>query len=280
MPKNNQEDCYYWPLWFSLLLPNDEQKILSKILPKIQTAQLYLWRALNIYDDLIDGDCQAKQKLITANSYYRRFLNIHFSLGLKNEYYKLLNNLLTIWESANRKEIARRQKSWSDQNNDLKKSADSLTYLADKSLVLASGPLALLFYLNYNLRSPIVTASLNFWRSYLSAKQLSDDSRDWHEDLENNILTFANAPMAAQLGFKDIRLNSKSGHPEMDIIFIRRAAPLIINNLKVLGKQARAALKKINSAESPLILNKLIIPLEEAAGKSENFLKLSGLYLS
>ena len=50
-----------------------------------------------------------------------------------------------------------------------------------------------------------------------------------------------------------------------------------INNLKNLGKQARTALKKINRDKSPLILDKLILPLEEAAQKSEKFLKLSGL---
>lgn len=276
MSINKHEDCYYWPLWFSFLLPTLEQRRLSKILPKIQAAQLYLWRALNIYDDLLDGDRRPNQKLIIANAYYRRFLNIHFGLKLKNEYYKLLNSLLALWENTNKKELIRREESCSRQNSQLKKSF-SLTSLADKSLILASGPLALLFYLNHNLKSPVTIAALDFWRCFLSAKQLSDDSRDWRDDLNDNIITMANSPIAARLDVHSSELNSKLDDIKLQTLFISHAAPMIISNLKTLGRRSRTALKKINSDKSPLILDKLIAPLEEAAQKSENFLKLSGL---
>jgi len=277
MSNDSKEECCYWPLWFSYLLPAIEQKYISKILPLLQTAQVFLWRALNIYDDFLDGDQPSPKKLIEANNYYRRFLNIHFNLKLPDEYYKLLNNLLGLWENANNKEVVRRKKSWKLQNIQLKKFNFPLASLADKSLILASGPLALLFYLNYNLKSPIVTGSLDFWRYFLSAKQLSDDSRDWRDDLNDNIITMANAPIATRLDVRSSELNSKLDDIKLQTLFISHAAPMIISNLKTLGKQARAALKKINRDKSPLILDKLVAPLETAAQKSEKFLKLSGL---
>lgn len=274
MTNSKKEECYYWPLWFSYLFSKSEQKRLIKILPKIQTAQIFLWRALNIYDDLLDGDCEPNEKLITANNYYYRFLSTHFELKLCPEYYKLLNKLILLWESSNRKEIKNRKLSLTKQTK------ISVNALANKSLVLAAGPLALIFYLNYNSRSLTTKSALKFWLYFLSAKQLSDDSRDWEGDLKNNILTFANAPIAIQLNEIGRGLKIEKDDVMLNAIFIQKAALNIISNLKDLTSQAKMSIKKINGHKSPLIINKLILPLEEATCKSENFLKLSGLYLS
>lgn len=278
MTKHKQEECYYWPLWFSYILPKSEQKYLAIILPKIQTAQLFLWRALNIYDDLLDGDCQPNKKLLRANNYYRRFLTTHFELHLSSEYYQLLNKFLSLWEISNQREIKNRQQSLSEQIKKLKNNKLNLTTLADKSLILAAGPLALLFCLKYSHKDPVVKEALNFWRYFLSAKQLSDDSHDWEADLKNNLITTANAPVATQINFKG-DLFKEDGDLIINNAFIRQAAPKIISDLKNLANQAEMSIKKINSDKSLLILEKLIKPIEEAAYKSEDFLKMSGLYL-
>lgn len=275
--KIKKEICYYWPLWFSLLLTKQQQKKLIKILPKVQISQAYLWRALNIYDDLIDGDTKPRQKLLEATSYYRRFLMNHYQLGLADNYYSFLNKLLILWEKENKKEIIRHQQSWLKQKNYFRKNNFSINFLANKSLVLASGPVALLFYSGYKLNSKTMLAALDFWRFFLSAKQLSDDSRDWQEDLENNFLTLANFNIAEKINFNKQKLSIKDQDIYLNELFIKYAVPKIINDLNQLIDQAKKALKKINGDNSSLIMKNLIKPLEAAAHKSEKFLKLSGL---
>jgi len=270
-------DSYDWPLLFSYLLSDADQKKLAKIIPTVQKAQRLLWRALNIYDDLIDGEIKPEKKLIAANNYYRRFMAIHYQLNLPPDYYLLFNKLWVLWEQENKQEITRRNQPLQKQITNFKQKNLSTSYLANKSLILSSGSLALLFCLKNKLNSKVMLASLDFWRFFLRAKQLSDDSQDWQIDLKNNFLTFANINIALKINFNTHRWSLKNNDIYLNKLFIKHSAPIIIKELKKLTQQAKKSLKKINRHKSPLILTKLITPLEEAAGKSERFLKISGL---
>lgn len=86
-------ETYYWPLWSSKLLSPREQEKIKKIILPLSRAQVFLWRALNIYDDFLDGFGEPK-KLLEANNYFRRFLEIHYRLNLSNNYYTFLNQVI------------------------------------------------------------------------------------------------------------------------------------------------------------------------------------------
>ncbi len=80
------EKPYFWPEWFAAELDaGEKKKIKPKLILKLNRANLYLWRALNIYDDFLDGAGQA-MRLPLANRYYRRFLEIYYRLNLKTDF--------------------------------------------------------------------------------------------------------------------------------------------------------------------------------------------------
>lgn len=99
----NKEKTYYWPAWFSRLLPKTEQEKIKKILPKIQTTQILLWDALNIYDDFLDGEGKPEE-LPKANNYFRRYLETYYQFNLTPDYYHLFNQILNNLEKANLEE--------------------------------------------------------------------------------------------------------------------------------------------------------------------------------
>lgn len=252
-----KEKIYYWPIWFSRLLSPSEQKKIKVIIPRLQRAQIYLWRALNIYDDFFDNEGK-RPELPQANSYFRKYLEIHYRLNLSNDYYKLLNRIFDKSDQANRNEI-------------LTSTSKNLNSLADKSLTLALGPLALLSFLNYKTTDKKFRATLNFFKYALSAKQLSDDSHDWREDLNKGLITYANEPVQQALKKRKLSITAKNSLPVGDLIFVAEAAPLIIAGLTSLCLKARQEMKTININPKNIILSKLIIPIEKACQESQRF---------
>jgi len=277
--KKKKEDCWNWPFLFSKLLSPREQAKIKNILPSLRDAQLFLWRSLNIYDDFFDGQGKITE-LVQANNYLRRYLKTHYLLNLNKEYYTLLNKLFLEAERANQREINSRLISMANDSTILFKNIikPDPANLANKSLILALGAIAPWFYLRYLPTDKKVIAALNFWRYFLSAKQLSDDSRDWLEDLKNGLVTSANEPIIRAAKIKNVKLNFNKIDNNLYLLFIREASPLIIKNIKKLCRQATKEIKKINPGKpAVLILNKLIKPLESACLKSEKFISLSGL---
>ena len=252
-----KEKIYYWPLWFSKLLSEAEQKKIKKIIPQLQRAQIYLWRALNIYDDFFDKEGK-RLDLPQANTYFRKYLEIHYRLKLSNDYYMLLDKIFNKSDQANRNEI-------------LTSNSKNLDCIADKSLTLALGPLALLSYLNYKTTDKTFKAALNFFRYTLSAKQLSDDSHDWREDFDNGLTTYANEPIRRALNKRKLSKKTKASSAIIDLIFVTDASPHIITALTSLCLKARKEMETINKNPKNIILQKLIKPIENACNKAHQF---------
>lgn len=268
------ETIYYWPKWLAKTWPTDKQKMIPRpLLRQLSLGQLYLWRALNIYDDFLDNEGQPKQ-LPLANSYYHRFLEIYYRLNLSPEFYKLFNKLLKNLDQANLREL-------SDQNLKIKAGViaipkklpnfSKLTSLADKSLALASGPIALLFIGEPGQKFQKQKFALNFFRYALSAKQLADDSQDWFDDLMAGRITAANVLILQAARIHKIKLDLKK-RPEISyLLFAQEAAPIILKNLDRLCRAARQQAKKAGWNGKTTLVEKLLKPLEEALDKARYF---------
>jgi len=267
-----KEKCYYWPFYFSLTLNQTEQKKVQSILPQLGQAQIFLWRALNIYDDFLDGS-NKRQNLIKANNYYRRFLAIHYRLNLKEDYYKQLEKFFIKLEETNQREIANQKIKIKNKRlvipSDISPTI-KLSKLANKSLVLALGASALLSYLNKTTNTHRYQITLNFWRNFLSAKQLADDSYDWLEDLKNGALTNVTAPLLQAWPQKTLILKPSK---KLTTLFNQQIAPTVIKTLQTFCQKAEQAIEKINYGETRTIKLKLLTPLYRSSQKAEKILK-------
>ncbi|MFA5130889.1 MAG: hypothetical protein WC467_00520 [Patescibacteria group bacterium] len=254
--KNNRkkEEPYYWPLWLSLNLSAKNQKKAKIILPQISRAQIFLWRALNIYDDFLDGEARP-ENLPLANQYYGDFLETHYRLSLTDDYYRLFNRIIKNLNTANRAEAL---KSFG---------AFPAVY---KSLALALGPLALLSFCGYKMNDTLSRATLNFFRHILATKQLADDSLDWLEDLKNGLITDANRPIILAAKKQKIKIDLERAPETAYLLYATEASPLIIKNLKSHCRSARRELIRIGG-EKPAALIKLITPFEKSCQEVEAF---------
>lgn len=267
-----KEKTYYWPLWFSRLLDESEQKKIEKILPKIQTAQIYLWQALNIYDDFLDGEGKP-EALPAANKFFRHYLEIFYQFNLPPDYYRLFNIIFDNLDKANIKEasgiklkiknglvtIPKNLPEWSNSQK-----------LSDKSLALSLSALALLSFLGYKISDKKSRATVNFFRYSLAAKQLADDSYDWLDDLKNSRLTIANAPILKAAQKQKIRLNLNK--PEiMYLLFAQESSPIIIKEMKNLCRLAKKEMARITKKTNNILLSELILPLEKSCQAAEKF---------
>ena len=260
MKKNNP--AYLWPSWYLSSFPKTQRlKISAIVLNKLAKGQDYLWEALNIYDDILDGSKDAGE-LPYANRYFRLFLEIYYRLNLSPEFYKIFNTLLSDLENANREEFIRKKfpRSYKLEN------------LSKKSLALCAGPLAILFLIA-NQSEAKTSGLVNFFRFALAAKQLSDDAKDWFEDLSEGAITYPINLIMEKAKKGNIELNLKK-KPELAYLLFAQVAPKIGHEIGFLCGYARQEARKINLPQnSPLLLN-IILPLEKAVLKAERFNKL------
>ncbi len=270
-----KEGVYYWPLWFSKILSSREQAKIKKIIPHLGRAQGYLWRALNIYDDFLDGTGK-RAELPLANSYFRRYLETHYRLNLSNNYYRLFDKINNNLDKANQEEVLTPKIKVKNNRIIIPKKLvqnKKTSSLSRKSLALALGPLSLLFALGgkESKPHPKFRASLNFFKYALAAKQLADDSHDWREDLMEGLVTPANRPILLAAQKRNLELKLKNPATVANLLFFTEAAPVINAELKNLCNLARREMAKISKNKKNILLTQLISPLEKACSKAQEF---------
>lgn len=269
----NKEEVYYWPLWFSKSLSASEQIKIEKIIKKVQSAQIFLWQAFNIYDDFLDNEAEACE-LPKANNYFRHYLKIHYELRLATDYYKLLEKIFNNLSTANQKELIQKKLQIKKGLILIPKKMPKINpviSLADKSLVLALGPIALLSFLGYKIKDKKVQSTLNFFKCALAAKQLADDSQDWLVDLQAGSLTRVNKQILSAAKKSGLSINLKTKLTVLYLLFVKEVAPKVISDLKILCRQAESFINQKNNKKETLIFNRLMGPIKVAYLKAEKF---------
>lgn len=272
-----KEKVFSWPTW---LLDAQKgiksKKIKTAVIKKVSRGQTYLWRALNIYDDFLDGDGQAA-KLSSANTYFRRYLEIHYRLNLAPSFYRLFDKIQTDAEKANQEEASQARlkiiqgkifppRTWPEFKN--------LTDLSRKSLPLALGPLALNRLSEIRPDRKRELAILNFFRYALAAKQLSDDARDWWEDLQNGAISAVNILILKKGLRRKISLDLEKRPETIHLLFVTAASVPTSQRIKRLCQKARQEGSRAGWPPTCTILKEIIGPLEAAVQESERFRSL------
>jgi len=267
---------YHWPQWLAASLPAAERKkIQFPWLKHLGQGQLYLWRALNIYDDFLDGDGRPA-KLPQANSAYRNFLEIYYRAGLSAIFYQLFNRLLAKLDRANRIEAQTKKINLIDGLVQIPRRLpvfSDLTRLADKSLILAAGPLAVLDCLG-SQKIGRFQDTLDFFRFSLAAKQLSDDARDWLEDLSQGKITAVNVLLLQAARRQGLPLDLKNNLVSVLALFAKKASLKTSRGILSLVGRARQSGQRISLTRDNQLLTELLGPLEKAACQALKFRRL------
>lgn len=279
-----KEKIYYWPAWLLAAQMGGKNKQIKSALKKIKPAlvaklgqsQIYLWRAFNIYDDFLDNAGQPA-KLSLANAYFRRYCEIYYRLNLSEDFYRLFNKIFTDLEKANEEEAVQPRLKIINGQIFLPRSwpiFKDLTDLSRKSLALALGPLAINWLRKKRPDHKRNLATLNFFRFALAAKQLSDDARDWREDLENGVITAVNILILKKARQKRLSLNLEQRPEIIYRLFITEASVKITGQIKNLCRRASQEAKKVGWPTNCSLIREIIKPLEAAVAESEKFRSL------
>ncbi len=266
------EKAYYWPRWFlqSLKIPA-RINIATDQINKLCLANAFLWRALNIYDDFLDGQGIARN-LPKGNEYYRRFLEIYYRLNLSPGFYKIFNRIVADLDQANRDEASAEKLIIKNRQPKYPKEIApfiNLQNLSKKSLALGLGPIAAMYIGRPDPKQETIRATLNFFRYTLAAKQLSDDSCDWQEDLRAGKITPANALILKATKDPHIGRQIKETTKDFDLIFIKYASKKISAGILDLCLRARQAGLLIGIKDASPIIKNLLVPMEKAASRAE-----------
>jgi lysophospholipase L1-like esterase len=268
----SKEKIYFWPQWFAASLPlRDRQKIKPILIKNLGWANLYLWRALNIYDDFLDG-AGRPEFLPVANSYHRRYLEIYYRLKLPAKFYKLFNKINVGLDAANRREASRPRLKI--KNGEIifpsrLPNFRNLTNLSNKSLALGLGPVAIIAAGNGSASR--IDATLNFFRSALAAKQLADDARDWLDDLQSGSLNPCNILVIQEAKKRGLVIDLKH-QPAIAYLLFAAVAQKISEQLKQLCRQTRTAGGRIGLAPKSRLLQEILAPIETGLSEAAQFL--------
>ena len=231
-------------------------------------ANLCLWRALNIYDDFLDGEGIAKE-LPTANGYYRRFLRIYYRLRLSPAFYRLFERTLDDLDRSNREEAAAKGNNKRLRYPRRFPPFKELPALSRKSLPLGLGAAAIMDITEGHDKQNKMAGALEIFRYALAAKQLSDDSCDWLDDLKTGTITPANALVLKAIGKRTADTDSDDCCKVLYFVFINEAAPRICAALRRLCSKARRSAAAIDLYSDSPLLTGLISPIEAAVARAE-----------
>ncbi len=267
-----REQAYYWPIWLiESLRPNcqNQQKTFCQ-------TQSVLWQALNIYDDIIDGD-NPRADLMRANNNFRKFLKVLYTSNLPVYFIDQADNIINTWEKINRQE-------WQSaklliKNGGIKipqhlPSAETYNLGYKKSLLLAIMPIISALKLNLISSRRELKIAFNFFKYALAAKQLADDASDWLVDLENGILNPVNLLVLKAAKNKKIKLNLKTKPEIAYLLFANNAGPQTAKNILNLCKKAEKEALKLGIKNTMPLTKFLIQPLSKSAQKVLNFQNL------
>lgn len=278
------------PYYFAKSLTSKNKDITDEFLITLGEANLYGWIAYTIYDDFLDekGD---PHTLAIANIALRALCEVYETIlpqqpGFVDIFHTIMDNL----DSANAWEVRNcvlfiKNRSY-DFNTFVMPDFLDNAILAKKSLGHALGPIAILFYLGYNKKSPEVQNLLLFFKHYLIARQLNDDAHDWEQDLLHGHINAVSALL--------MRTIFKKGGPKSKKISIKRLLASLqkvfwhttIDEVCVLVnehiKNAKTALSNCTAIIDYSLFENLLAPHERAAKMAleerENALKFFDTY--
>lgn len=141
-------------------------------------ASLYGWMAYSIYDSIID-EKQTTKLLPVANVFHRE-MNLLFQkiAGKNTELARLCEKTLDDMDCAQLYEVSNVSKKMPSEKQTIEK---SIGFAIPSILALANAGIP--------VTGLTMKKFIRFFRHYIFVKQMSDDIRDWQDDVKNEIAT-------------------------------------------------------------------------------------------
>ena len=261
--KDKDQQRALMPYFFASALGPKAKEIEKEFLLKLGMANLYGWLAYTIYDNFLDNEGEPRS-LPVANLALRELTQIYTGLLPQTDLPKTFQKIMDELEGANNWEV--KYAHLVSLKNNLPK-WNQYEKLAQRSLGHALGPLAILFYLGYRANSSEVKALITFFKHFLIAKQLNDDAHDWEKDLKRGQVTPVVALLLNRASLKTEEISQLT--PELRKLFWEKEVDYVCQKIIHRCRLAKKALRKMKTVTKPQLLKSILIPLEQAAQKTQ-----------
>lgn len=270
---NQDKQMSLMAYYTKLALGKKAEKISDKMVAEMGLANIFFWKAFIIYDDFWDEDEAADPRILpTANLYARSYVDFFGSLlpassGFNRFFHKLMDDLdeANTWETTHcRAKVDGSKFIIPDHLPDY--GDYEFKYRPASGHIL--GPVAMFVQLGYGLDSPEVKNIISYFKNYLIAMQINDDSHDWEEDLRRGHISTVVAMLLKDFACPKKEIDLNSDLLELKKVFwfktIIKAAQITITHTE----KSRQALKSIVIIEDAAPLERLINITENVAKKA------------
>ncbi len=257
------------PYLFRRALGENGRGISDERVVELGKISFYGWLAYTVYDDFLDEE--GKPTLLSAANVAMRELvrELGVEAARRAGFGQLAWPILDRQEAANAWEVSHcRVGRQADLTRVPVPQFGNLWALAERSMGHALGCLAITMELGHEAGSAEVRTVQEFFRHYLTARQLGDDASDWKEDLLRGQINAVGAQLLEGVdrrgrSVRDLYLQLERQFWERDLTVVNE---WIFRELT----QARAALKKLEFIRQPDVLETLLAPVEDGARKSQS----------
>jgi len=252
------------------------KKFSDELVAELGLANIFFWTAFIIYDDFWDEDEAANPRLLpTANLLARNYVDFFSSFlsaqtGFRDFFRELMDGLdaANTWETIHCRAKIQGSKfiipaSLPDYDDyDLK-------YRPASGHIL--GPTAMLVHLGYGLDSAETQNLISYFKNYLIAMQLNDDTHDWQEDMQRGHLSPVVTMMVRdwQNKYPDKKeIDLEKDLEELRQIFWFKTIVQVCETAILRTEKSRQALRAMTILENPAPLAHFIDITENVARKA------------
>lgn len=270
------------PYFFNLSLGEQGRGAPTEFIVQLGLANLYGWIAYTIYDDFLDEE--GSPKLLSVANVCLRDLTKIFNSVLPQEtgFSLFFQQVMDTIDSANTWEIThcRIKNQESGIRNKKEKfiihnslfiipEFGDFSKLAQRSLGHALGPIAILFSLGYKEDSSEVKNLMDFFKYYLTARQLNDDAHDWLEDLKKGQINSVGSLVLEEVKKIKSKENSVSDFTSNEVhlqeIFWYNVSVEVCEMMIKYIKLAKQALKNIPIVVETALFERLLMLIKHSA---------------
>lgn len=258
-----------FPYFFSRSLALSDE-ISREFITRLCLANIYGWAAYTVYDDFLDDEGETSL-LPAANFFLRELASSYAGLlpetaGFRSVFRKIMDMIDTAnaWEIKNCRTT---QKNGVIRIPSELPDYQGLEKLYERSFGHALGPLAIMCSLGSLPGTPDFEALSDFFKHYLSARQLNDDMHDWEEDLRKGQLNYIGTGILRKYSvlYPEKKQLEEIDFPELRKVFWHQLAGSNCLRVKEEVAMARKLLKNMEMIAHQDVLEKFIDRLEAAA---------------
>jgi len=266
--RDKDKQIVLMPYFFKTTLGKNGRAISKDLLVQLGLASLYGWIAYTIYDDFLDDE--GNPRLISVANLCLRELTTIFNSVLpeETEFQPFFHQIMDAIDTANTWEVSHcrikiKSPELKIQGFKIPDFGD-FSRLAHRSLGHALGPVAILYFLGYNVSSSELKNLMRFFKHFLIARQLNDEAHDWEKDLKMGQINAVGAQILKRVRNKKLKVEVN----QLQEVFWYEVVVDVCQTVLKHTRLARKALREISIITNPSLLEQLLIPIKYSVQKA------------